>query len=200
MNCNCGRHPQWACFTAVGNLNALQLSSLFRQALSVTLRRQTLDSAMRNVGKLKAAVDKCKATDEQRLKAEYQRLIGGLQVCWLCQSVMAGHYICPHIVVKSDSCRLHWFQPKTLLPRRDRHQEFCPELPAHAFSKASELNCGSCPLQERGALPRGRPTPGGEDWLANPALPEDILREAVRSHSCMDPSQCMPTKTICAIP
>ncbi len=50
------------------------------QALSVTLRRQTLDSAMRNVGKLKAAVDKCKATDEQRLKAEYQRLIGGLQV------------------------------------------------------------------------------------------------------------------------
>ncbi|KAK9916757.1 hypothetical protein WJX75_006598 [Coccomyxa subellipsoidea] len=81
------------------------------EALSVTLRRQTLDSAMRNVGKLKAAVDKCKATDEQRLKAEYQRLIGG--------------------------------------------------------------------LQERGALPRGRPTPGGEDWLANPALPEDILREAV---------------------
>ena len=60
-----------------------------RQALSVTLRRQTLDSAMRNVGKLKAAVDKCKATDEQRLKAEYQRLIGGLQVCWLCQSVMS---------------------------------------------------------------------------------------------------------------
>ena len=33
--------------------------------------------------------------------------------------------------------------------------------------------------QERGALPRGRPTPGGEDWLANPVLPEDILREAV---------------------
>lgn len=34
-------------------------------------------------------------------------------------------------------------------------------------------------LQERGALPRPGPTPGGEDWLANPALPEDILREAV---------------------
>ena len=34
-------------------------------------------------------------------------------------------------------------------------------------------------VQERGALPRGRPTPGGEDWLANPVLPEDILREAV---------------------
>lgn len=35
-------------------------------------------------------------------------------------------------------------------------------------------------VQERGALPRPGPTPGGEDWLANPALPEDILREAVR--------------------
>ena len=34
-------------------------------------------------------------------------------------------------------------------------------------------------LQERGALPRGGPVPGGEDWLANPVLPEDILREAV---------------------
>ena len=34
-------------------------------------------------------------------------------------------------------------------------------------------------LQERGALPRGGPVPGGEDWLANPVLPEDILHEAV---------------------
>ncbi|CAK0735965.1 hypothetical protein CVIRNUC_000669 [Coccomyxa viridis] len=81
------------------------------EALSVTLRKRTLDGAMRNVGKLKAAVDKCKDTDAQRLTNEYKRLVGG--------------------------------------------------------------------LQERGALPRGRPTPGGEDWLANPVLPEDILREAV---------------------
>lgn len=50
------------------------------QALSVTLRKQTLDGAMRNVGKLKAAVDKCKETDAQRLTNEYQRLVGGLQV------------------------------------------------------------------------------------------------------------------------
>jgi uncharacterized protein YaiI (UPF0178 family) len=50
------------------------------QALSVTLRQRTLDSAMRNVGKLKAAVDKCKATDAQRLRAEYDRLLGGLHV------------------------------------------------------------------------------------------------------------------------
>ncbi len=31
--------------------------------------------------------------------------------------------------------------------------------------------------QERGVL---NPLPGGEDFVANPALPEDILREAVR--------------------
>lgn len=49
------------------------------QALSVTLRQRTLDSALRNVGKLKAAVDKCKATDAQRLRNEYDRLLGGLQ-------------------------------------------------------------------------------------------------------------------------
>ena len=35
---------------------------------------------MRNVGRLKAAVDKCKDTDAQRLTNEYKRLVGGLQV------------------------------------------------------------------------------------------------------------------------
>ena len=50
------------------------------QALSVTLRKQTLDGAMRNVGKLKAAVDRCKETDATRLTNEYKRLVGGLQV------------------------------------------------------------------------------------------------------------------------
>ena len=35
-------------------------------------------------------------------------------------------------------------------------------------------------LRERGALPGGMgPLPAGEDWLANPALPDDVLREAV---------------------
>ncbi len=32
-------------------------------------------------------------------------------------------------------------------------------------------------MQERGVL---NPLPGGEDFMANPALPEDILREAVQ--------------------
>ena len=36
--------------------------------------------------------------------------------------------------------------------------------------------CGPC-AQERGVL---NPLPGGEEFVANPALPEDILREAVR--------------------
>ena len=38
-------------------------------------------------------------------------------------------------------------------------------------------------LQTQGNLPSADPRPGGsggEDWLANPALPEDIMREAVR--------------------
>ena len=59
------------------------------QALSVTLRERTLDSALRNVAKLKAAVDKCKATDAQRLRSEYDRLIGGLQA-----RAPFGHYAC----------------------------------------------------------------------------------------------------------
>lgn len=39
-------------------------------------------------------------------------------------------------------------------------------------------------LQTQGNLPSADPRPGngGEDWLANPALPEDIMREAV-SHN-----------------
>ena len=37
-------------------------------------------------------------------------------------------------------------------------------------------------LQTQGNFPSADPRPagaGGEDWLANPALPEDIMREAV---------------------
>jgi hypothetical protein len=68
------------------------------QALSVTLRRQTLDSALRNVRRLKDAVDKCKATDAERLRGEYQRLIGGLQVQ----------------TVKTGACLSRHWQPKSL--------------------------------------------------------------------------------------
>lgn len=42
-------------------------------------------------------------------------------------------------------------------------------------------------LQTQGNLPSADPRPagaGGEDWLANPALPEDIMREAVSRPCC----------------
>ncbi|KAK9840775.1 hypothetical protein WJX81_004020 [Elliptochloris bilobata] len=78
------------------------------EALSVTMRKHTLEAAARNVLKLRAAVDKCKQTDANRLTTEYNRLVAG--------------------------------------------------------------------LQERGVL---NPLPGGEEFVANPALPEDILRESV---------------------
>jgi hypothetical protein len=50
------------------------------QALSVTMRKHTLEAAARNVLKLRQAVDKCKATDANRLTTEYNRLVAGLQV------------------------------------------------------------------------------------------------------------------------
>ena len=52
----------------------------------------------------------------------------------------------------------------------------------HVSVPALKAGVGVAALQERGVLQRPGPTPGGEDWLANPALPEDILREAVRTN------------------
>ena len=49
---------------------------------------------MRNVGKLKAAVDKCKETDAQRLTNEYQRLVGGLQVTLAHSGTVRGTWSC----------------------------------------------------------------------------------------------------------
>lgn len=48
------------------------------QALSVNIRQQTLDAASRNLGRLSAAIERSKATDAQRLREEYQRLVSGL--------------------------------------------------------------------------------------------------------------------------
>mmetsp|Transcript_34561 Transcript_34561/g.97475 ORF Transcript_34561/g.97475 Transcript_34561/m.97475 type:complete len:753 (+) Transcript_34561:3-2261(+) len=78
------------------------------EALSVNLREQTLNTAARNIGRLNRAIEQAKATDADRLRQEYQRLVQGLVA--------------------------------------------------------------------QGALPAPR---GGEDWLQNPALPSDILNEAV---------------------
>lgn len=48
------------------------------EALSVNIRRQTLDSASRNVGALRREIEKAKATDAEKLKREYGRLVEGL--------------------------------------------------------------------------------------------------------------------------
>ena len=55
-------------------------SQLSAQALSVNLRQQTLDAASRNIGRLRAAIERVKATDADRLRNEYNRLVSGLQV------------------------------------------------------------------------------------------------------------------------
>ncbi|OWM66832.1 general transcription and DNA repair factor IIH helicase subunit XPD-like isoform X1 [Punica granatum] len=75
------------------------------EALSVSVRRQTLEGATRNLSKMEQEIQRFKATDESRLRAEYNRLVEG--------------------------------------------------------------------LAQRGDLQVG------DTWLANPALPDDILKEAV---------------------
>jgi len=48
------------------------------EALSVNVRRQTLDVASRNVSSLANKIERAKQTDERRLREEYQRLVNGL--------------------------------------------------------------------------------------------------------------------------
>ena len=45
----------------------------------MNIRQQTLDAASRNIGRLRAAIDRVKATDANRLRDEYNRLVSGLQ-------------------------------------------------------------------------------------------------------------------------
>ncbi|KNA08988.1 hypothetical protein SOVF_157750, partial [Spinacia oleracea] len=75
------------------------------EALSVSVRRQTLEGATRNISRMSQEIERFKATDAGKLRAEYNRLVEG--------------------------------------------------------------------LAQRGNLPIG------DTWLSNPALPEDILKEAV---------------------
>ncbi|KAL1547256.1 DNA helicase [Salvia divinorum] len=75
------------------------------EALSVNVRTQTLDGASRNLSRMSQEIERLKATDAGRLRAEYNRLVDG--------------------------------------------------------------------LAQRGDLL------SGDTWLANPALPDDILKEAV---------------------
>eukprot|EP00899_Mesostigma_viride_P004876 jgi/Mesvir1/1438/Mv14431-RA.2 len=79
------------------------------EALSVNIRQQTLDGATRNLSRLSTHIERSKATDAERLKQEYNRLVQGL------------------------------------------------------------INQGNLP--QGGVVER--------DWLSNPVLPDDIVKEAV---------------------
>ncbi|XP_068658392.1 general transcription and DNA repair factor IIH helicase subunit XPD [Aristolochia californica] len=48
------------------------------EALSVSVRQQTLDGATRNLNKMAQEIERFKATDAGRLRAEYNRLVEGL--------------------------------------------------------------------------------------------------------------------------
>jgi len=48
------------------------------EALSINLRQNTLEGAQRNITRLQSAVERAKATDADRLRNEYQRLVSGL--------------------------------------------------------------------------------------------------------------------------
>ncbi|XP_027358195.1 general transcription and DNA repair factor IIH helicase subunit XPD [Abrus precatorius] len=48
------------------------------EALSVSVRRQTIEGARRNLSRIRQEIDKFKATDAGRLRAEYNRLVEGL--------------------------------------------------------------------------------------------------------------------------
>ena len=67
------------CAEAAHCMEALTLLVTLWQALSVTMRKHTLEAAARNVLKLRTAVDKCKQTNADRLTSEYNRLVSGLQ-------------------------------------------------------------------------------------------------------------------------
>ena len=86
---------------------AHNIDNVCTEALSVSLRPATVDGAARGVRSLTAAVEKAKATDAGRLRAEYDRLVAGMSAT----GVLDDH--------------------------------------------------------------------GGEEFLANPAIPADVLREAV---------------------
>ncbi|KAG9157245.1 hypothetical protein Leryth_004915 [Lithospermum erythrorhizon] len=48
------------------------------EALSVSIRRQTLEGATRNINRMTQEIERLKATDANRLQAEYNRLVDGL--------------------------------------------------------------------------------------------------------------------------
>jgi len=57
---------------------AHNIDNICIDALSVNLRTQTLDGAVRNIGRLKAQLERVKEVDRDRLRNEYNQLVSGL--------------------------------------------------------------------------------------------------------------------------
>ena len=57
---------------------AHNIDSVCIEALSVTINDRGLEQATRSLGRLSSEVSRLKATDSQRLQAEYQNLVNGL--------------------------------------------------------------------------------------------------------------------------
>ena len=120
----------------------------------MNIRKQTLEGASRNIARLNTAIDTVKRTDTQRL-----------QVC---------SSICDHAV---PFCLQHV------------QQELWQTNDGDVYSVQNEYQRLLSGLRQQGALPgvgndegamSGKPLPAGNDWLATPQVPADILQEAVR--------------------
>jgi DNA excision repair protein ERCC-2 len=134
---------------------------LARTPLStVNLRQQTLDAATRNISTLKREIERVKQTDAGRLRSEYQRLVqvrpAGVRRC---KGQFRAMLCCPR-------CSICWGFTAA---------EIVMVKPVKVFRS---LRQG---LQAQGVLDDDGGGRQGEtsQWLANPALPDDILRESV---------------------
>jgi len=57
---------------------AHNIDSVCIEALSVTINERALEQATRSLGRLSSEVSRIKATDNDRLQAEYRNLVNGL--------------------------------------------------------------------------------------------------------------------------
>ena len=185
--CCCGvRHP--SAFLTACSSPPTCCSKVFwlLQALSVNLRQQTLDAASRNIGRLKAAIERVKATDADRLRDEYNRLVSGLQVFLALELEVTGPASTRRLVPATSAVSMtSWVCPgKHSGQRRPSKRSAASARARCAWYVTQSRAKAVCGWQEQGTLP-GAPEQGGggrqprDDMLASPALPDDILREAV---------------------
>ena len=75
------------------------------EALSVQIRRQTLDGAHKNISSLNKLISRAKATDERRLRAEYERLVSGLTQSGALEAGAGGEEWLANPVIPADVLR-----------------------------------------------------------------------------------------------